>query len=186
MLISKDPDLEDKPDGGYNPGSTPPGKATPPDDNSFYIGQMDLITRISRLHSIWLDTTQSGGVTDFLDPVVEPTPSLQPAGTQLVFAFRGASSIGGESITKGKGYAFRADHIDPYGDVRGVSAGAPKFIGDLNDVTYLPSGDKTWKSDIDLLDNARYFQLRVTFVGNTTTLLNPEFSGVGVAWDIND
>ena len=54
QTITKDPDLELQPDGGFNPSSTPPGKTTPPDDPSFYIGQMDTITRISRVHSIWI------------------------------------------------------------------------------------------------------------------------------------
>ncbi|MEM7307735.1 MAG: Ig-like domain-containing protein [Planctomycetota bacterium] len=187
ILVSKDPDLEDTPSGGFNPNSTPPGKKTPSDDPSWYVGQMDVISRISRIHTIWLDTEQSGNVTDFLDPVVEPTSAEQPSGTELVFAFRGATTISGESATAGKGYAFNAANIDPYGDVRDfdLGLGANEFLGSLSssDITYL--GDNTWTDDMDNLDTARYFQIRVTFVGNTTTLLNPELSAIGVAWLIN-
>jgi hypothetical protein len=185
---TKDPDLETAPSGGFNPSSTPtPGAKTPPDDNSFYIGQMDLITRISRLHSVWFDTAQSGALTDFLDPVVQPTPEQQPNGTSLVLAYRGASGITGEAVALGKAYAYRAEYIDAYGDVRkDKTPGIPEFIGSSADVTYLPAGDKTWKDDIDMLDKARYFQVRVTFIGNTTTLLNPVFSGLGVAWSVNN
>jgi len=186
-VVTKDPDLEEKPDGGFNPSSMPtPGAKTPPNDNSFYIGQMDLITRISRLHSVWFDTGQGGSVTDFLDPVVQPSPEEQPTGTQLVFAFRGATAIANLSSGVGTGYAFRAEYLDPYGDVRNAIGATITFMGLSTDVTYFPSGDKTWKSDIDQLDTARYFQVRATFVGNTTTLLSPEFSGLGVAWQINN
>jgi hypothetical protein len=188
QLITKDPDLEVSPSGGFN-GVT--GAVTPEIDNTFYIGQMDVISRISRVHTIWLDTEQAGAVTDFLDPVVKPTPEEQPSGTELVFAFRGASTIVGESIAVNKAFAFNANFIDPYGDVRKqdnafLPAIVPEFLSSLaSDITFLPVGDKTWKNDIDELDQARYFQMRVTFVGNTTTLLNPELSAVGVAWVIN-
>ncbi len=192
ILVSKNPDLEVNPSGGFNPASTPPGKATPANDNSFYIGQMDIISRISRVHSIWIDTEQTAGVTDFLDPIIEPRADLQPSGTELVFAFRGATNITGESQTQGRAYDGR--FIDPYGDVRKKDTafttapppGVPEFLSSLtSDITFFPAADKTWKSDIDTLDTAKYFQMRVTFVGNTSTLLNPELSGVGVAWIVN-
>jgi hypothetical protein len=187
--VKKNPDLEANPSGGFNPNSVPPGKTTPADDNSFYIGQMDVITRISRVHSIWIDTTQGTNSTDFLDPIVDPKSDQQPAGTELVFAFRGAVGISSEALNSGR--AFDADYLDPYGDVRKRDtefnpAEVPEFLSSISDqITYFPAGDKTWKSDIDVLDKAIYFQIRVTFVGNTTTLLNPELSGVGVAWAVN-
>lgn len=187
-IVTKDPDLETNPSGGFNAVG---GGITPEIDNTFYIGQMDVITRISRVHTIWIDTEQGGSVTDFLDPVVEPTADQQPSGTELVFAFRGASAILNDSLNKG--YAFNASFIDPYGDVRkqdlafGLSTFVPEFLSSLaSDITFLPVGDKTWKSDIDALDHAKFFQMRITFVGNTTTLLNPELSAVGVAWAINN
>ncbi len=189
-LVKKDPDLEVVASGGFNPLSTPPGKSTPPDDNSWYVGQMDVISRISRIHTIWLDTLQGGGITDFLDPVVEPTPGEQPSGAELVFNYRGASAIGGESFTAGKGYAFDGIHLDPYGDVRDddptAFPPAPEYLGGLNsDITFLNPGDETWADSIDDIDTARFFQVRVTFLGNTTTLLNAELSALGVAYIIN-
>ncbi len=188
-VVKKDPDLEVVASGGFNPSSTPPGKPTKADDNSFYIGQMDVISTVSRIHTIWLDTQQTDGITDFLAPVVEPTPGEQPNGTQLVFAYRGATAIGGESFTPGKGYAFDGTHIDPYGDVRDDAPGfppVPRYLGGLNgDITFLNPGDETWTGSIDDIDSARFFQIRVTFVGNTTTLLNAELSAIGVAYVVN-
>ena len=188
QVVAKDPDLEDQPDGGFNPVSSPPFQPTNPDDPGFYIGQLDVISRISRVHTIWVDTEQSGNVTDFLDPLLEPTPDEQPGGTEIIFSYRGATGITGKSFTAGQGYAFDADHIDPYGDVRDfdTAAGAPEFLGSLNgDITFFPVGDTTWQDDIHAVDTSRFFQIRMTFVGNTTTLLNPELSAVGVAWMID-
>jgi hypothetical protein len=187
VVVPKDPDLEDVPTGGFNPSAG--GASTWPDDSSFYIGQMDVITRISRMHSIWFDTLTTSD-PQFEDPVVEPAPEDQPGGTQLILAYRGASLIEGKGIQFGLGYAFRADYIDPYGEVRDFKTSTNPdvitFVGDLPGVQYFPAADKTWKSDISQLNDATYFQMRVTFVGNTATLLTPEFSGVGVAWTITE
>ena len=179
QVVIKDPDLETQPTGGFNPSTNPPGGITPPDDPIFYIGQMDLITRISRVHTIWLDTRATGPNTDFLQPVLEPTPDLQPSGTEMIFAYRGAQDIDGPSLEEG--WAFDAANIDPYGDIRD----ADDFIGleSSSDVTYLGGSD--WKNNLDELDTARFFQIRVTFVGNTTTLLTPELSAIGVAWTLD-
>ena len=176
QVITKDPDLELVPDGGFNPMSG--GAVTPPDDPSFYIGQMDTISRISRMHSIWIQTLKSGpNPVDFLTPVIEPKATQQPVGTQLVFAYRGASNMGSTAATN----AFDADLIDPYGDVR-LNAG--DFIGDNTGVSFFPPGQDTWSDSIDDIDGASFFQFRITFIGDPTTLISAELSGLGFAFQV--
>ena len=61
---------------------------------------------------------------------------------------------------------------------------APEYLGGLNsDITFLNPGDETWANVIDDIDTARFFQIRVTFLGNTTTLLNAELSAIGIAYE---
>ncbi|MEM7307734.1 MAG: Ig-like domain-containing protein [Planctomycetota bacterium] len=177
ILVQKDPDLEDTPSGGFNPMAG--GVETPAGDNSFYVGQLDVITRVSRVHSVWIDTGFSG--TAFLEPVLEPLGELQPQGTELLVAWRGASAIGGDGAAD---FAFDAAHLDPYGDLR-MDAGmpaAPVFLGSNGDVTFVPPGDESWKDSLAEVDGARFLQARLTFVSNAVTLLTPELSSLGVAF----
>ncbi|MEM7310336.1 MAG: hypothetical protein AAF682_26910 [Planctomycetota bacterium] len=172
-----DPDLAATPSGGFNPNSSPPGAPTPPDDPAFYIGQMDVVTRISRAHTIWLDTQTAGGTTSFAQPVVQ---QQLPAGTEIVLAWRGATDIGGQSGAGASGFAFDADRIDPYGTVRqGTEA---EYLGDDDDVTFIFPGDDSWFDDLSALDGSRYVQARITFVGNVDTLGIAKLGGLGVAF----
>lgn len=83
QAVVKNPDSQTKPDGGFNPGSTPPGKKTNQvADNTFYIGQVEFVVRISRMHTRWFDTNDSFGRT-FYTPVIEPNPTAQPLGSTL-------------------------------------------------------------------------------------------------------
>ncbi len=179
--VLKDPDLEVVPSGGFNPFSTPPGQPTPPDDNSFYIGQMDLVTRISRAHTIWIDTGIGAGV-DFVAPVLEPKPENQPGDTEVIVAWRGATAIVGQSGPAAAGTAFDADTIDPYGDIRnGVPT--PLYLGDSDDVVFVGvPNDETWKDEINDIDGARYAQARITFVGDTDAMLTSSLTSLGVAF----
>ena len=159
----------------------PPGASTPPNDPVFYIGQLDVISRVSRLHTIWLDTGDLS--PDFLDPKIEPSPTDQPNGTQVILEYRGGTAIGGQSSDSGAGWAFDANRIGPYGNVRGDDGmGVIDYLGDLTDITYIGDPiDDTWKPDIDDVDGAQFVQIRATFLGDTTTLLNAELSAIGLA-----
>ena len=182
LPVLKDPDLEAIPSGGFNPGSVPPGAPTRPDDNVFYIGQMDLVTRVSRAHSAWIDT-QPISLTTFLDPVIDPRPGDMPAGTEVVLAWRGATSLAAPSGPGSSGYAFDADRIDPYGAIRNSATGS-EYLGDDGDVTFVLGTGLSWTSDLATLNGARYLQLRLSFIGNTQTLETAELSGLGVAYDL--
>ena len=160
IQVIKDPDQEQIATGGFNPSSNPPGQPTLGVDNTVYIGQMDLITRISRAHSIWFNTQTANPL--YSDPVVEPRSVDQPAGTSIVLAFRGAQSASG-------GAAQDASTLTPYGE---------KTTGDVVFV----NGDTTWKNDLTTIHSAGFFQVRVTFVSNAETLLTPQLSALGFAF----
>ena len=96
-----DPDAQEKANGGFNPGSNPPGAPTYGRDNVFFIGAADFVTRISRVHSVWFEAIDPF-ITDeqenfiapfYIEPTKEPRDEDQPAGTAVNLAFRGASNI---------------------------------------------------------------------------------------------
>jgi hypothetical protein len=157
----KDPDLESVPTGGLNPFSSPPGQPTRSADNSFYIGQLDLVYRVSRAHSAWLDTGAGG--TDyaaFLTALVPAGPSA--AGVEV--AFRGATGFGGMGGSEGD-----AAQLDAYGDLR---SGSASFLG----------GDATWHADPDAIDGARFVQVRFTFVNDLASGASPVLDAFALAF----
>lgn len=160
--LEKDPDLELFPSGGFNPNSSPPGAPTPlVGDNSFYLGQIDTVVRLSRAVTIWIDT----GTTDprYVDPVLEPRQ--QPDGTAVIPEFRGAHDFSPDAL----GAPFDAALLDPYGDFR------PGTIEHLT--------DGEWSPDIRAANGARFLQVRFTFVNNTEIGLMPELDSFGVAYE---
>ncbi|MBK7644037.1 MAG: hypothetical protein IPJ19_13465 [Planctomycetes bacterium] len=180
--VSINPDLEATAHGGFNPGSVPPGGPTPPTDNTVYLGELDLVLRISRMHSIWLDT-QINSPT-YLAPVLEPRASDQPAGAQIDIAYRGATNISGTNILTD------ATFIDPYGNpalcvVVPPPPPAPQCTFapcTSNGVPTFFQSNSTWRSTITNINTAKYFQARVTFVSNTVTNLSPTLSALGFAF----
>jgi hypothetical protein len=164
--IIKNPDLELSPTGGFNPRSRPPGRPTLRSaDNTLYIGQLDYVVRVSRVHTVWIDTVASA--PRFVDVVLEPRADDQPPGTEVRIDFRGA-----DGFVDAPEAPFDANGLDPYGDPRG---GTIEFHG----------GDGTWKSDPAEVDGARFVQLRITFLNNVGGLLTPELSAVALAFDVD-
>jgi hypothetical protein len=165
--IQRDPDLQPQALGGFNPNSNPPGLPTIAVDNVFYIGQMDLVIRISRAHTIWFN---SGSATPtYSTPVVEPRASDQPAGTSVELAFRGASNVTGDITTT-------ATALDVYGDV--------PIEFPANGTVVFFNNDSTWKDSVSDIQGARWFQTRITFVSNAATLLTPTLSALGFAFGL--
>lgn len=169
-IVTREPDLQDVALGGFNPNSQPtPGAGTPPVDNSFYIGATDLVIRVSRAFSTWFDSGSSG--VRYQEPVVEPTPSAQPSGTQIQIAFRGANVVTNNNLR------WNADTMNMYGE---PSTGATP--------TYFQN-NATWRAtmaDISSPDGlqpgARLFQMRLTFISNAATNLAPTLSALGISW----
>jgi hypothetical protein len=167
--VTKDPDLEDVATGGFNPSSTPPGQTTLGADNAFYIGQLDLVTRISRAHTIWFDTGSNAPL--YVPPVIEPRVFDQPSGTQLNLAYRGATQV------VNQGLRTDADKLDAYGDPKWV----PPPMQQVPNAVFFEN-DPSWKSSLADLQGARFFQVRISFISNTQTGLSPELSALGFAY----
>lgn len=151
-----DPDLQTVAQGGFSAT----GQPTPPADNAVHRGQADFVVRVSRAHSIWFDTLSAGAT--FGSAVVEP--ASQPAGTELVVEFRGATAISGAQSAWQDGA-----NLDAYGEPL-----AAPFT-----VTYL-NGDASWKSSLSALNGARYVQARVTFTANAESGELPAAGGIGL------
>ena len=177
-IIRKDPDAELVPSGGYNPFSSPPGMQTLGVDNIFYIGQIDTVTRVSRAHTIWLDTeTDAIAGASYTVPVVEPDPSFLPQGTQVLLDFRGATGFSGNAGPPST-VPFEAASLDYYGEIEPTKAGGPG-----GSVTFLTDG--SWSNDIRDSDGARYLQVRLTFINNVQSGLTAEVSALGIPFTKN-
>jgi hypothetical protein len=162
--VFKDPDLEIFPSGGFNPSSNPPGKVTALDtDSIFYIGQLDVVIRVSRSHTAWLDTGLLAPA--FFTPILEPRPDDQPLGTSIVLEYRGALGFAPGTGTD----PFNAQALDAYGD---LASGLVTFLND----------DGNWKDDIRNLDGARYVQVRLSFFNNIQSGQNAELDSLGLSW----
>lgn len=164
--VTVDPDTSLLPTGGFDPTSIPPGQPTLlAAENVFAIGQLDTVTRVSRAHTIWLDT----GVADpgYSDALVAPLASALPQGTQIRLDYRGAT---GFSSTLGA--QLDGTRIDAYGD---LATGTPAFL----------NGVRTWTDAIADLDGARHLQVRITFLNNVATGTSPELSLLGIPFVSN-
>ncbi len=161
QTIVVDPDLETVATGGFNPNSSPPGQRTLGVENTFYVGQMDLVVRVSRLHSVWIDTTSVNAA--YAPPVVEPAAADQPAGTRIVLAFRGATAA--TSTVQSN-----ANALDAYGEALVQ-----------NSVTFFHN-DASWKDTPGAIDGARLVQVRATFISNAATGLSARVSALGLSF----
>jgi len=159
----KDPDLEISPTGGFNPSSLPPGGGTPAADPVFYIGQIDIAIRVSRAHTIWLDTRLA--TPAHLNPVVEPTPTDQPPGTSVLLEFRGAIGFSAPNPTD----PFNATLLDAYGDLPD------------NQVLF-HGGENHWSDDVTQADGARFLQIRMSLFNNIETGQSPTLSSIGLVF----
>jgi hypothetical protein len=173
--ISKDPDLESQPDGGYSTVAPvlPVGTPTDPGDSLFYLGQVDLVTRISRVHTIWFDTGDTN--PDYLTTVVQDLDGSLPGGTEIQVAYRGATSVVGTPLSD-------ASTLDPYGD-QPVPGGTPMTFGPVaskNPSVVFANGDSTWHDSVDAIDGARFVQLRITLVSDVASGASPELSSIGI------
>ena len=159
--ILVNPDTELVPNGGFDPSSTPPGQRTASIDDVVYIGQLDTVTRLSRVHTIWIDTGAAN--PGYLAPLVAPAPAAQPQGSAVELAFRGATGFSAGAL----GAPFDGTRIDAYGE---IATGTVNFL----------NGVGTWTDDITTLSGARYLQVRMTFVGDTATFATAELTALGV------
>ena len=136
--------------GGFSTSSSPPGAQTNFGTKDVRMGELALVTRVSRAHSMWFDTGE--GTTLYVEPRLEPAAQDLPVGTSVTLAFRGASAAPPAELIAGNPISDVRD-LNPYGDSR---------AGD--DVEFLNGDD--WKSQLGQLDGARWFQFRLTFISD--------------------
>lgn len=160
-VVQVDPDLAVSPSGGFNPSSRPPGQPTPlTADNSFYVGQIDTVVRVSRAITIWIDTGTTSPT--FVPPVIEPRS--WPGTSSIVPEFRGADGFSPDAGDQ----PFDAATLDPYGEFRGGT------------IDY--HGDGTWSTDIHSADGARFLQVRFSFLNDVESALVPVLDSFGIAF----
>jgi len=163
VQVFVDPSIEAFPAGGFDPTSNPPGKPTPlAADNSFYVGQLDYVVRVSRMHTVWMDSVSLS--SEYAPPVIIPAADLQPPGTAVIVEFRGADGFLDAGMRP-----FDALRLSAYGE---FTPGLVDFFRD----------DPTWTADLPSLSGARYLQVRVSFVGNIDTGETPELDSIGIAY----
>ena len=141
-----------------------PDLATQPTTVGFfsYIGQLDTVIRVSRAHTIWIDTQNSQPT--FMEPVVQPSPDDQPSGTEILIEYRGATGF-----SNAGNRPFDAASLDPYGEIREGLMGVVTFLG----------GAAGWTDDISAVDGAQYLQARFTFINNVDTERTADLSAIG-------
>ncbi len=175
------PDALTQAEGSISPSS---GALLPWGDNTVYYGQADFVVRISRMHTTWFDTFDSA--TRFVDALVEPGAEQLPSGTQIVVAYRGASSFA-PAPPPGQTPQHDARNFDAYGNL--YTAAQLNFVfpggggGFATAPLFHPAPDvDRWSSSAAQLDGARFIQARVSFLSNPTTGLSPELSALGLAY----
>ena len=160
------PDAVDIASGGYNPASIPPGAHTPGTDNTFYMGELALVTRVSRAHSMWFDS--GPGNTAYAEPVIEPRAADQAPGTSVSVVFRGALAAPPSELVAGA----------PGGNPNALTAYGDSAAGDA--ISFL--GDNSWHATMGAIDTARWFQFRLTFISNAATGESPELSTLAIGY----
>jgi hypothetical protein len=183
--ISVQPDLTSVATGGYNPGSTPiAGQSTYGLDNTFYIGALDLVVRVSRSYSVWFGTQDSEILTPAYNPAVkEPRDVDQPQGTSVNLAYRGAINIVSPDINPV--VTTNAMALDGYGDYYQPLPPAPTLHNNPNP-TFNFLNDSAWHDDVSDIDGVPYYQIRITFLSNIETALSPELSALGITWQVQN
>jgi hypothetical protein len=194
LVINKDPDLEPEPTGGFNgnPAIAALGAPTIPRDPTVYMGQMDVVLRISRVHTILVDAEQSPTLPtpagnpqyDYVTAVVEPNSADQPTGTSVVFAYRGddRSGLAANSVN-----VLNASNLDVYGNIatgplKIVDAMGAVIVVDPLPIPLFGFGQPQWGNSLDSVDGLRYVQVRITFISNTASLLSPTLNSFGLAF----
>lgn len=142
-----------------------------PRNQVIFFGQGDFVVRVNRAHTRWFECAPgaAGLPFNFAEPVIEPSVSSLPAGTQLLVQYRGAT---GMNSAGNKPWEVAAE-LDAYGNAR---AGGTAFT-----VTFL-GGTNGWRDTMAEINGAQYFQARITMVSNPISGATPELRSLGFAF----
>jgi len=197
QIIVVDPNNEIRANGGFNPGSAPPGAPYFGLDNEVYIGAVDFVVRVSRAVSIWFPATDPdnpGGapfLANFGQYVLEPPIKDQPIGTNIQASFRGALTViaGSDPIEDALTLDIYGDHyLETVSDCFPDSLEYPAIQHNddplqLNtQIGFFNNQDRSWYDDPSFIDGSSYYQVRLTFTSNTQTGLSPELSAFALTW----
>lgn len=152
------------PTGGYN---TVTGAVTKNHGPELYWGQADFVTRVSRVYTHWFGF--GGSLSEMSTLTIEPTPTAQVAGTEVIVELRGADTI---TTTTCDDPLTRMSDFDAYGDYVGTCASVSAPTGWSTSPSTLISGGKD------------YFQVRITFISNIEQDLDPVLDALGFAWNV--
>lgn len=152
------------PTGGYN---TVTGAVTKNHGPELYWGMADFVTKVSRVYTHWFGL--GGSVASMSPLTVEPVPSAQLAGTQVIVELRGADTI---TTTTCDDPLARMSDFDAYGDYIGTCSTVSGVTGWSSDVSPLITGGKD------------FFQVRITFISNIDQDLDPVLDALGFAWNV--
>ena len=194
-----DPDAETMANGGFSPGSNPPGLPVFGRDNSVLLGAADFVIRKSLAHTLWIDSGTEDSARQFTQPVVS-TPFGEPLGVAVSLDVRGATEIlylnsgfiqsDNDSDNNGVSDMLEdANFLDLYGDYyNDVETGAlAHWIFNENpgitfSVSPSVSDDASWRADASTIEGARFVQLRLTLESSIQTGATPSVDAVGIAW----
>ncbi|MCY3003134.1 MAG: Ig-like domain-containing protein [Planctomycetota bacterium] len=151
--------------------ATPGAAGALPRNQVIFFGQGDFVVRVNRAHTRWFECAPgaAGLPFNFAEPVIEPSVSSLPAGTQLLVQYRGAT---GMNSAGNKPWEV-ATELDAYGNARpGGTAFTVTFLG----------GDRTWKDSMADINGSQFFQARITMVSNPISGATPELRSLGFAF----
>jgi hypothetical protein len=141
-------------------------------DDLLYWAAADFSIEVSRMHSHWfaISAPLNSGTIDGV--IVEPAAEKQPLGTSLVIEYRGSQSVSvnGDPFENATPLNDASAPFDYYGD----------FVGGIGAVA-TPS---VWTTNItDLEDqNYQFIQIRVSFMADSDSGLQPTLDGLGIVW----
>jgi hypothetical protein len=179
-VILIDPDNDPVARGGFDPVFQ--GASTPSTDDNFYYGQANFVVRVSTVHTIWFDSMSTSGLSVWEPPVIEPDPSRQPTGTEVVVHFRGASSLTGSPAALATALTGRS--YDFYGDPTSLAVADFDMTDNLEMGSFgvmFFEGSNSWKTDISEINGARLVQARITMISNPQSGLSPRVDALGIA-----
>lgn len=171
----------------FPPGSTAgtPGTKTTPGDGLFYVGRLDFAVKVSRVYTHFYDLS-SGIVTNptFVNTNTLLLPTVQPAGTSVKVAYRGASTVAGTALTDARCF-------DAYGDL--YTGNAP--VGQIPQPTITGCGGSTinllvpptggsfnFTPDLTILNGKKFVQMQFNFTADIVNNVNARINAFGIAY----
>ncbi|MDA0666634.1 MAG: hypothetical protein O3A95_01030 [Planctomycetota bacterium] len=153
------------PNGGFN---TVTGVATNGFGPELYWGQVDFVTKVSKVYTHWFDF--GADLEGMSSLIIEPTAAQASPGTSVEVQFRSTATMNDAGCVGSSPLNDASSFFDAYGEYEGTCATL--------------SSPSDWYSDpAKLIDDGRqFFQLRFTFVSNIEQDLLAELDAFGFAY----